>query len=45
MNTGTLGEEIYRTALKCGFDDCGIVLLDALEGFEELLDKRMRDVP
>lgn len=40
-----LSEEIYKQALSCGFDKCGIISISALDGFDELYDKRLSDVP
>jgi epoxyqueuosine reductase QueG len=40
-----LSEEIYRQALSCGFDKCGIVPVSALEGVDKLYEKRIHDVP
>lgn len=40
-----LSEEICKQALSCGFDKCGIIPVAALDGFEELYQKRLSDVP
>lgn len=45
MNKTDLSKEIDHAAIQCGFDDCGIISIDALAGFEELYQKRMDDVP
>jgi len=40
-----LAEQISRAALDCGFERCGIVPLDELEGFSERLREREEKVP
>lgn len=40
-----LAEDIRQAALDCGFDDCGIVSIDALEGYRDRLEERMAKVP
>lgn len=45
MTAGSLAERIQEQALQCGFDRCGIVPLSALDGFLELLQKRIDAVP
>ncbi len=45
MGHSELAQDIYQTALMCGFDRCGIISLDDLRGFKELYQKRMRQVP
>lgn len=45
MNESQWSEQIYRTAIQCGFDNCGIIPVEALDGFDALLDQRIRDVP
>ena len=44
MNT-LLAQEIPDKALACGYDDCGIVPLDALDFYKERMIKRLEDVP
>ena len=44
MNT-LLAQEIHDKALACGYDDCGIVSLDALDFYKERMIKRLEDVP
>lgn len=44
MNT-LLAQEIHDKALACGYDDCGIVPLDALDFYKERMIKRLEDVP
>lgn len=38
-------QDILRTALHCGFDNCGILAADALSGFGTLLAARIQNVP
>ncbi len=45
MEARDMAREIHDHAISCGFDDCGIVHLDAVDGFAEMLEKRERDVP
>lgn len=40
-----LTEEICKQALRCGFDKCGIIPFSSLDGFDELFEKRLSDVP
>ena len=40
-----LAEQIRRAALECGFDQCGIIPLESLEGFAPLLREREEKVP
>ena len=40
MNT-LLAQEIHDKALACGYDDCGIVPLDALDFYKERMIKRL----
>ena len=40
-----LTEEICKQALSCGFDKCGIIPFSSLDGFDELFEKRLSDVP
>lgn len=40
-----LSKKIYRAALDCGFDRCGIISVDELDGFEELFRERKQKVP
>lgn len=44
MNT-LLAQEIHDKALAYGYDDCGIVPLDALDFYKERMIKRLEDVP
>ena len=44
MNT-LLAQEIHDKALAFGYDDCGIVSLDALDFYKERMIKRLEDVP
>lgn len=45
MDGKGLSKEIYNHAMQCGFDNCGIISIDALNGFEALLEKRISNVP
>ena len=45
MAAGSLAKRIQEQTLKCGFDYCGIVPISALDGFLELLQKRIDAVP
>ncbi len=45
MNAVNLSKEIYDCALQCGFDNCGVISVNALDGFEKLYEKRIVDVP
>lgn len=38
-------QNILQTAKDCGFDNCGIIAVDALNGFDSFLAKRIRNVP
>ena len=37
MDTDELGQVIYDKALACGFDDCGIIPVDDMDGFQQRL--------
>lgn len=41
MSITNLSKEIYDHAIQCGFDNCGVISIDALSGF----NKRIDDVP
>lgn len=45
MSDKTLAESIHQAALSCGFDQCGIISVDDLEGFKALLQERKKKVP
>ncbi|MBM6702623.1 hypothetical protein H6A05_10040 [Megasphaera elsdenii] len=45
MNTDKLGQVIYEKALACGFDDCGIIPIDDMDGFQQRLQEREEKVP
>ena len=40
MDTDKLGQVIYEKALACGFDDCGIIPIDDMDGFQQRLQER-----
>ena len=42
MDTDKLGQVIYDKALACGFDDCGIIPIDDMDGFQQRLQERKR---
>lgn len=41
----SLAGEIYDHALQCGFDNCGIISVEDIAGFNELYAKRLSNVP
>lgn len=45
MDTDELGQVIYDKALACGFDDCGIIPVDDMDGFQQRLQEREEKVP
>lgn len=45
MTDTNLSKEIYDCAISCGFDNCGIISIEAMDGFAPLLEKRVADVP
>lgn len=45
MSKTNLEKEIFNYAIQCGFDNCGIVSIDEIDGFKELFQKRITDVP
>ncbi len=40
-----LSHEIFKAALDCGYDNCGIIAPEAINDSEALLKKRIEDVP
>ncbi len=40
-----LAQAIRSKALECGYDDCGIVSVDALDAYKEQLTERMKKFP
>lgn len=40
-----ISDEIYRAAIDCGYDNCGIILPEDVNGAAAFLQKRMEDVP
>lgn len=40
-----IAESIYQAALSCGFDHCGIISLDDLDGFDSFLQERKKSPP
>lgn len=45
MDTDKLGQVIYEKALACGFDDCGIIPIDDMDGFQQRLQEREEKSP
>lgn len=45
MDADKLGQDIYDKALACGFDDCGIIPVDDMDGFQQRLQEREEKVP
>ena len=45
MDTDKLGQIIYEKTLACGFDDCGIIPIDDMDGFQQRLQEREEKVP
>ena len=45
MSDAKLARQIHDTAVSCGFDDCGIIPIDDLGGFEALFRQRTKAVP
>lgn len=45
ITTMELSQAIYIHAKKCGFDNCGILPINAAEGFDALLEERYSNVP
>lgn len=40
-----LAEEIRTKAIECGFDNCGIIKIDKMNGFKKLYRKRIFKIP
>ncbi|MBQ1501735.1 MAG: epoxyqueuosine reductase [Firmicutes bacterium] len=40
-----LAQAIHDKALECGFDDCGIVPIEALDGYKDHLRERLEKIP
>ena len=45
MSRSALAQAIYETALSCGFDNCGIIPISALDGYKKRLQEREEAVP
>ena len=45
MSRSSLAQAIYETALSCGFDNCGIIPISALDGYKQRLQEREEAVP
>ena len=37
MSRSSLAQAIYEAALSCGFDNCGIIPVSALDGYKKRL--------
>lgn len=40
-----LSERIRQAAISCGFENCGIISIDAMDGFAQRLQERTKNVP
>ncbi len=40
-----IARKIFRAARECGFDDCGIIAPEQLEGCEKFLKERIEEIP
>ena len=40
-----LGKVIYAIALECGYDNCGIIPLEALDEYKDRLEERIAKFP
>ncbi len=45
MHQNDLAEKIRNKALELGFEGCGMIKLDKLRDYEEILDQRIEDCP
>lgn len=45
MNYTKLSKQIEDMAISCGYDSCGIIPIDNMDGFKERLSERIRKVP
>ena len=45
MTDSSLAARIYEKALSCGFDNCGIIPVSALDGYKERVKERKDKVP
>lgn len=43
--TTLTAKQIHDKALECGFDDCGIISIDALDSYKDRLEQRLEAVP
>nr|WP_252894477.1 epoxyqueuosine reductase [Veillonella denticariosi] len=43
--TTLTAKQIHDKALECGFDDCGIISIDALDSYKDRLAQRLEAVP
>ena len=40
-----IANEIYDFTIQCGFDNCGVISINEMDGFEELYQKRINNAP
>lgn len=45
MEGKDISRQIYDTAIRCGFDNCGIIPIEGASDFSHLLDERFENVP
>ena len=45
MANELLSDQIYDMAISCGFDNCGIISVDDMDGFDAHLQERTQAVP
>lgn len=45
MKNNVLAEKIYQMALECGFDNCGIIPVSDIDGYQQRLTEREEKVP
>lgn len=45
MNSNDIAQSIYQEAINCGFDDCGIIPISAMDSFKQYYEKRVKAIP
>lgn len=45
MRNSDMAKNIHQAALRCGFENCGIIPLEYLDGFQERLQERIQKIP